>query len=222
MIMLSLLALLFIPFVVSEPILVLQADLSGQNPEMTSVAVLDGKPTPPSSQGTYTITLFTSEGRKLYDTHTFMEKGLYQKLPYSPETAVITVSKGDKGILTHTLSFCNSDGLCDGDENHLTCPSDCSMEQKDTLCLPYADSVCDPDCQNQEDTDCTALPPPTLPEKPLTAHPAVILVLVALLGLLLLYYIRLERRRQTPQQPPSSYQSNPYYQNYYQNTYTRK
>ncbi|MBU2523309.1 MAG: M64 family metallopeptidase [Nanoarchaeota archaeon] len=49
------------------------------------------------------------------------------------------------------------DDVCQSQENYLECKSDCSMAEKDNICLPYQDGICDPDCPmfgEMKDGDC--------------------------------------------------------------------
>ncbi|MCX6802466.1 MAG: hypothetical protein NT067_05150 [Candidatus Diapherotrites archaeon] len=78
-------------------------------------------------------------------------------LPYSEEAAILAVGKDwNKPIAFIDLKsrLCNSDGKCDSTENYLSCPADCPMGEEDNYCLPYSDSICDPDCVAGLDKDC--------------------------------------------------------------------
>ena len=52
------------------------------------------------------------------------------------------------------LIFCKSDGVCEGLENHMTCPLDCASSIADSFCDGKEDGGCDPDCKPQQDLDC--------------------------------------------------------------------
>lgn len=58
-----------------------------------------------------------------------------------------------------TLKFCPNEctcgnGICEPEENYVKCQRDCKSGQKDGVCDKMADSLCDPDCSAEEDTDC--------------------------------------------------------------------
>ena len=60
-----------------------------------------------------------------------------------------------KLIFSNNLDFCNGNGICDTTETYQTCPRDCPLDKKDTVCAAVKDSVCDPDCLPGVDPDCT-------------------------------------------------------------------
>lgn len=47
------------------------------------------------------------------------------------------------------------DGVCGIPENYSTCPQDCHSGDEDGYCDAIKDGICDPDCLNNEDVDCT-------------------------------------------------------------------
>lgn len=65
-------------------------------------------------------------------------------------------SKVDSIHLAPFAEMCG-DGICQSQENYLECSADCKLENKDNLCLPYADNICDIDCPafgRMSDVDC--------------------------------------------------------------------
>ncbi|MFH1234935.1 MAG: hypothetical protein V1493_04975 [Candidatus Diapherotrites archaeon] len=91
-------------------------------------------------------------------------------LPYM-ENAKYVVLEGLNGeIARFDLGvLCNNDGKCDSAENFLSCEQDCPLDKTDNYCLPLADKICDPDCAQGIDKDCTEetpAPTPTPAPKP--------------------------------------------------------
>ena len=76
------------------------------------------------------------------------------RIPYTGTMQKLEVYKGEKQIFASDLNFCNSNGACDSTETYQTCPRDCPLDKKDTVCAAVKDSVCDPDCLPGVDPDC--------------------------------------------------------------------
>lgn len=118
----------------------------------------------------YKISLYDSSENILYRQSGFTEK---ITLPYIEKTRTIEIFKqGDDEssfIITKQVDFCNhnqkcepckeNNGLCENFETSLTCPDDCSTGISDSYCDIAEDSICDPDCNNQ-DKDCSACDDP--------------------------------------------------------------
>ena len=81
------------------------------------------------------------------------------RIPYTGTMQKLEVYKGDKQIFASDLNFCNSNGACDSTETYQTCPRDCPLDKKDTVCAAVKDSVCDPDCLPGVDPDCKSTNP---------------------------------------------------------------
>jgi len=73
------------------------------------------------------------------------------------------------------------DNICQENENYLTCEQDCSLSEKDNVCLPYPDdNICDPDCPKfgkHADSNCK--------QELLLTNTALIAVLIFALALLI-------------------------------------
>jgi hypothetical protein len=94
-------------------------------------------------------------------------------LPYM-ENAKYVVLEGVEGeIARFDLGvLCNSDGKCDSAENFLSCEQDCPLGKEDNYCLPLADKICDPDCAEGIDADCTGKTPEPTPTPATAPKPA--------------------------------------------------
>jgi len=57
---------------------------------------------------------------------------------------------------TTTIQLCNKNKKCEPSlgENYKTCPQDCPSGSKDNYCDKVPDGICDPDCTENEDSDC--------------------------------------------------------------------
>ena len=60
---------------------------------------------------------------------------------------------------TTTIQLCNKNKKCEPSlgENYKTCPQDCPSGSKDNYCDKVSDGICDPDCTENEDSDCKKL-----------------------------------------------------------------
>ncbi|MBW3015260.1 hypothetical protein KY330_02460 [Candidatus Woesearchaeota archaeon] len=63
------------------------------------------------------------------------------------------------------IQACNSNLICDGSENYLTCPSECKSGSKDSYCDGVSDDRCDPDCDAVTDPDCKEVEEKVLEEE---------------------------------------------------------
>jgi len=104
------------------------------------------------------------------------------RISFSPDMKKLEVYHGSTLIFSKVLDFCNKNGLCDSTETHNTCPQDCSLDTKDTLCTMNQDGMCDPDCLAGIDPDCSRLTVPSF----LLPLSAILIVIGGVLGFLLL------------------------------------
>jgi hypothetical protein len=78
-------------------------------------------------------------------------------IPYSTNGKTFEAyDKDNKKILSVDVGYLANtcgNGICEPQENYIECPSDCSLEGYDKLCIPNNDGVCDPDCKGR-DPDC--------------------------------------------------------------------
>ncbi|NOX71670.1 MAG: hypothetical protein GXO64_03145 [Candidatus Micrarchaeota archaeon] len=121
----------------------------------------------PAAEGQYTVTIFDSDKNVLWsggqnlsffvhDANIEVEKMHYSiKIPYTPNMTMVTIAHNNITLFTGNLELCNSDGDCDSNENNLSCPSDCSMDKEDGICINAQDGICDPDCIGGYDPDCS-------------------------------------------------------------------
>ena len=78
------------------------------------------------------------------------------RIPYNQNMRTVTLFRGDKLIFSKNIDTCNRDNTCNiGFETYLSCPEDCPLNQKDGICILENDSVCDPDCAPNIDSDCS-------------------------------------------------------------------
>jgi hypothetical protein len=79
-------------------------------------------------------------------------------LPYSSDWATVKVYENDTLLYQKDIKtfFCNRDGACGENENHVSCPADCPPAAADGWCNKAPDSMCDPDCAPGLDRDCGA------------------------------------------------------------------
>lgn len=100
---------------------------------------------------TYNIQFFV-----LGDPPMAIDKTMVQdKVSYTESMKKIKLLKGETVLFEGDLSFCNSDGVCDANENYLSCPADCPLDKPDGMCIKNFDGTCDPDCLTGLDPDCT-------------------------------------------------------------------
>lgn len=116
-----------------------------------------------------------------------------QKLPYRGNIGKLRVSyfngTRESVLWSYDLrKLCNRDKICNTYENYLSCPSDCNLKNKDNVCIPQYDTICDPDCAPELDRDCFKEPiSPTV----ITSIALVILFFI----LILLYYKKKPKKR---------------------------
>lgn len=58
--------------------------------------------------------------------------------------------------LTVTIK-CNSNRICERNENYYNCPEDCTSGSRDGYCDKVIDGICDADCLSEQDLDCLPL-----------------------------------------------------------------
>jgi len=80
-------------------------------------------------------------------------------LPYeSNAKKILLKNQEDKELLSiSTAQFADTCGnyICEDHESYETCPDDCRSGSEDDYCDEEQDGICDPDCINGEDIDCT-------------------------------------------------------------------
>jgi hypothetical protein len=81
------------------------------------------------------------------------------KLPYTGQAKTMEIYNQGKMVYAQELNFCNSNGVCDTSETQETCPKDCPAGTKDRFCTSNADGICDPDCFEGVDPDCSRTSP---------------------------------------------------------------
>lgn len=75
-------------------------------------------------------------------------------IPYDERIAGIRVYFEGKLALDQKLTLCNHDNACDDFESQFSC-TDCQAEKPDRLCMPEQNGMCDPDCLEGYDPDCS-------------------------------------------------------------------
>jgi hypothetical protein len=104
-----------------------------------------------------------------YSSDTTSAVSVSYRIPYTTAMQKVRIYHGDKVIFEKVLNFCNSNGVCDSSETHATCPADCPLNKKDTVCTKDSDGTCDPDCSAGVDPDCGT---PQAGSSPANASPA--------------------------------------------------
>jgi len=152
--------------VMGEPVLRIEFDISDEGNVSGFMAIVsEGRPLP-KNEGDLMVMIQDSDGNVLwysgydldfyiYDAAIIADEIRYSdKIPYLPEMEKATVLYNGAVVFTSGLGLCNTNGLCEGNENYLSCPKDCPLNEKDGICINKADGVCDPDCLPGYDPDC--------------------------------------------------------------------
>jgi hypothetical protein len=107
------------------------------------------------------------------------------KVPFTEAMKRLDLSHDGRVIFSTELDFCNANQVCDPMETFETCPADCPLNRSDSFCTPANDDVCDPDCWEGVDPDCSVrysgeAPAPT--QTPLPIGSLVVAFIVVILA----------------------------------------
>jgi PKD repeat protein len=83
---------------------------------------------------------------------------LSYRIPYEHTMKTLELYHGPVKIFSKELDFCNNNGVCDSTETNPSCPRDCPVTVRDSICINVRDGLCDPDCNEGVDFDCTVSP----------------------------------------------------------------
>jgi len=174
----------FLAFSYAEESMVIQAKITVMNGEVIvdDIHVVYGTPSENDSDGRHIAQLLDRDLSTLYQLRFFLDKieptlpetippekydefiaaeTSYEALIYFPylEGAEIIALGAEDGNLMAFVGIkdiiCNNNGECDDGENFLSCEQDCPLEEEDNYCLPVSEGVCDPDCIEGLDEDCS-------------------------------------------------------------------
>ena len=117
---------------------------------------------------TYTFVLLDDSAQQLSKTYTqisfindhtgiISDTASYTiNIPYNEKAVFLDIYNQGKLLTKYKIpNLCNNNYLCDGKENYYSCPTDCDTYAVDNLCIGIHDGKCDPDCNLEEDLDCT-------------------------------------------------------------------
>jgi len=84
------------------------------------------------------------------------------RFPFDPRAKVLVLTDAETILMTQNnidTIVCNADGRCDGDENAISCLTDCRSGVNDGFCDGMSDDLCDPNCcdpvcSQSRDPDC--------------------------------------------------------------------
>ncbi|HII16343.1 TPA: hypothetical protein HA361_00345 [Candidatus Woesearchaeota archaeon] len=150
--------------VFADQYLALQLDYDGERFVSNNIELKEGDYSFPmnSIQG-YRLSIVNLENSEIYSlmfnfidsmksTSSFM-------LPYYPDAKMlkITDASGNTAFTYDLSSYANpcGDRVCRSYENYLSCPQDCPKGFADSYCDAEKDAVCDPDCPEGSDQDCS-------------------------------------------------------------------
>ena len=166
--------LVFSQIALAERIFFLELTIStNDDVKINDFRITTGEPSLPFSSQNYTLKLFDVMDKLLFDInlpvsftyHAETPEGsvifereevtVIIKPPFFADAGRMEIYRGEKLILRFDINeyICNGNTICEGDENNLNCPSDCSS-RRDNYCLAEKDDVCDPDCMEEQDPDC--------------------------------------------------------------------
>jgi len=115
-----------------------------------------------------------------------------QHLPYPGNRGMLEVVRGGNVAASFDLrGLCDNDGFCRGFENGISCPADCEIRVPDTVCMPYPDGACDPDCAAGLDSDCLNKP---VPVAETGSYLPLLFLGIVLLSILTLWLLKMPRR----------------------------
>lgn len=135
--------------------------------DLKEVSIIDGIKTEYEDSGDYTLYLLGYKGNVLHKHNFKIDFVLYFdppifvdcmskvfKLPYSEDFSSIKLTKNENTLLEKEIKICDLDDACEGYENYISCPQDCSSGSSDGYCDKVFDKICDPDCARDVDVDC--------------------------------------------------------------------
>ena len=78
------------------------------------------------------------------------------RFDYDPSIRYLKVFRNETEIFFKDINTCNNNTICEDLESYLSCPSDCSLNSIDGICIKDKDGICDPDCSEGADPDCVS------------------------------------------------------------------
>lgn len=108
------------------------------------------------------------------------------ELNYNEDWKLLEVYHDDNLIFQKDIEnyFCNSNNICEENENYVSCEQDCPSGSKDGWCDRKTDGKCDPDCLEGIDKDCLEEPEKKFP------WPVLIIILIAVAAVIALLKIK--------------------------------
>ncbi len=139
-----------------------------------------------SQRGNFTATLYSLDGKRLFTSKfDFENKTKLLVIPYFKNGGKIVI-RGNNIVREIDISIYSSacgDGICESNEDYLSCSSDCESGVDDGVCDGIDDGRCDPNCFKNEDPDCAR-------KNFLTAIMLLSIVLISIFILLLIKHLR--------------------------------
>lgn len=137
---------------------------------LNGFSVIEGRETGYLPLGNYSLKILNSDDNVLWERSFDIQFILFTEPPEFLENVpiVLTIPYNEdafKVIFYHNTKIlydekilellCNKNDICESFENYLSCPDDCASGSKDNYCDKILDGVCDPDCAEEVDIDCT-------------------------------------------------------------------